>query len=197
MALGFVGVFAFSFLINLIPFVGPSNLIIAGALASLFSLLNPLVIGFLVALGASTAKMIHYGASLFVGSSLKSKRSVEVTDGRKRRLSRFGVVLAFLAAVSPIPDDPIVVSLALLRYSPLKFFASFFIGKIIVTVAGAYLGQAGGLILQGYLGEVGTIVVSVALTIAITIVLIRREYFQKRLLETRVGRRLMAWIDSL
>ena len=64
-----LGVLLVSFGLNIIPFASPSNLFIASNAALLVNA-NPLSIGFLVALGSTSAKLIHYVASFFIGKHL-------------------------------------------------------------------------------------------------------------------------------
>ena len=118
--LGYVGVFVFSLFLNLVPFLSPSNIVISGAVGSLLPSFNPLLVGFLVALGASIAKTIHFAFSFFAGGLLRRKQRTNINDHKLRHSSyRFGMIAAFVAAVSPIPDDPIVIPLGLMRFSPL------------------------------------------------------------------------------
>lgn len=94
---------------------------------------------------------------------------------------RFGMIALFAAAVSPVPDDPVVIPLGLMRYSPLKFFSSYFAGKLIVTTAGAYLGQSLGLTIEEYLWETAAIVISLVLTVLVTVVLPKWKTILKKM----------------
>jgi len=187
LSLGYFGVFVFSLALNLVPFLSPSNLLIAGAVGSLFPSFNPLLAGFLVALGASIAKTVHYGASFFAGRFLGGKLQTKTNDsGRKHVFHRFGMIAAFVAAISPIPDDPIVIPLGLMRYSPLKFFAAYFSGKSIITITGAYLGQTLSLTIEQYFGDTAMIIVSAILTISMIIIITKKEKILKKLKEHRL-----------
>ena len=73
----FLIVFLVSFGFNLIPFFGPSNLLIASTAA--IGLVQPdlatlLTIGILVALGSTFAKGIQYLITFFVSKHLSEKR---------------------------------------------------------------------------------------------------------------------------
>ncbi|MFZ0965051.1 MAG: hypothetical protein WAN82_00275, partial [Candidatus Bathyarchaeia archaeon] len=63
-----------SFVLNLLPFAGPSNLLIAATNAALFLDLDPFSIGFLVALGSASAKFIHYLVTFFLSGFLGEER---------------------------------------------------------------------------------------------------------------------------
>lgn len=167
---------------NLIPFLSPSNIVISGAVGSLFPHFNPLLVGFLVALGASIAKTVHFTLSFFVVKVLNKEKQAKLESySRNHRFKKLGMIAAFIAAVSPVPDDPIVIPLGLMRYSPIKFFSAYFTGKIIVTVTGAYLGQTASLTLEQYMGNTATIVLSITLTFLITLILIKKEFFLEKL----------------
>ena len=72
---------------------------------------------------------------------------------------------------SPFPDDPIIVYVALTKYSILKLCISYFTGKAAVTLAGAFLGY----IVGGLFDSVFLVVGSLVLTIIITAYLFTRE----------------------
>lgn len=178
LALGYVGIFIFSLALNLIPFMGPSNLVISGLAGSLLPSFSPLLVGLIVALGASTAKTIHFGLSFFAGNIIRRRKKTETSNNnikRGPRSHKLGMIALFIAAATPVPDDPIVIPLGLMRFSPIKFFIAFFTGKVIITVAGAYFGQKFSLTLEEYLGQNATIIISVISTILITIALIKKK----------------------
>ena len=79
----------------------------------------------------------------------------------------------FIAAATPIPDEPVVVPLGLMRYSPVKFTLAFFAGKLVIGVFGAYLGGFGEQFLGDYLSQEALAISSIVLTITITVVLLK------------------------
>ena len=169
----FVLLTAFGF--NLIPFAGPSNLLIASNAALLMGATDPWIlvaIGFLVALGASFAKGLHYLITFFVGKRLKGKQRERLEEDRAK-LKRWAFWLLFLAAATPIPDEPIVIPLGLMKYNPSKFFAAFFSGKLSITVVGAFLGAWGGHAFSEWLSPEVTVALSIILTVVITIILLK------------------------
>jgi membrane protein YqaA with SNARE-associated domain len=161
----------FTFGINMIPFASPSNLLIASNAALLVNS-DPLSIGVLVALGSTCAKLIHYTISFFVGKRAgeKRRRRLDIAAAKTRRWA-FPAIL--VAAATPIPDDPIIIPLGLMKYNPVKFTLAYFTGKLTITVAGAFLGGLGDQFLSGYLSQGVLAIISVILTIAITVVLLK------------------------
>jgi membrane protein DedA with SNARE-associated domain len=176
-----VVIFATAFGFNLIPFAGPSNLLIATTAA--IGLGNPdpttmVVVGVLIAVAAALAKGIHYMVTFFVSGHLSKQRQERLhTDARK--VKRWAFPLLFIAAASPIPDEPIVIPLGLMKYSPVKFFGAYFLGKLSITVAGVFLGGWAGNAVEGWLGLssdatfILSIVVSIVLTVIITVILLK------------------------
>lgn len=190
LSFGYFGVFLFSFLLNMLPFMSPSNLIIAGVAGMNLYWAEPLIIGFLIAVAASLAKLIHFFVTFLVGKAMKVSESR--LEGYRHRANKIGPALIFLAAVSPVPDDPVVIPLGLMKYNPLKFFAFYFAGKMIVTTLGASVGSSVSLTLVDMLGSPLLAVLSVALTLAATYILtkVNLEDLTERVLD-KLKRRLL------
>lgn len=164
-----------SFGLGMIPFAGPSNMIIAFNWAvglGSTDLITLVTIGFLVALGASCAKSIHYLATFFVSKHLSEKRQHSL-DKSAKRVQKWAFLLLFAAAATPIPDEPIVIPLGLMKYNPVKFFSAFFFGKLSITVVGAFLGAWTGETLSEFASPEVTIAISIALTVFITVILLK------------------------
>ncbi len=167
-----------SFGIGLIPFVGPSSLLIAAGASGIDSLstnLSPptlFTIGFLVALGVSLAKSVHYIITFFVSKHLNEKQRRRL-DAEAVKVNRWAFLLLFAAASTPIPDEPVVIPLGLMKYSPAKFFTAFFLGKLVITVPGAFLGSWTTATFSEWLSPEIMIVLSIVLTIVITYVMLK------------------------
>jgi membrane protein DedA with SNARE-associated domain len=171
-------VFLTSLGFNLIPFAGPSNLFIASNAAIIMGAKDPptlVAIGFLVALGSALAKSVHYMVTFFVGKHL-SEENQRKLDADALKIRRWAAPLLFIAAVSPIPDEPIVIPLGLMKYSPIKFFSVFFSGKLVIGIAGAFLGAWLGTTFSEWLNPVETIALSIGLTIVITVILLKVDF---------------------
>ena len=168
-------VFLSSFGFNLIPFAGPSNLLIASNSAIVLSVADPatlVVIGFLVALGSALAKGLHYLVTFFVSKHLSEKQRQRL-DAKAFKIKPWAFLLLFLAAATPIPDEPVIIPLGLLKYSPVKFFTAFFVGKLSITVVGAFLGSWAKSTFSQWLNPGTTIAVSVVLTVGLTVILLK------------------------
>ncbi len=168
-------VFLSSFGFNLIPFAGPSNLFIASNLALLLGNSDPLIlvtIGFLVALGAALAKSVHYLVTFFVSKRLSEKQRQRL-DAEALKVKKWAYLLLFAVAVTPVPDEPVVIPLGLMKYSPAKFFSVYFLGKLCITVVGAFLGAWTGNTLSEWFTPAETIALSIILTIVITVIMLK------------------------
>jgi membrane protein YqaA with SNARE-associated domain len=173
--LDFIIVFVTAFSVNMIPFAGPSNLLIPSWFpfvlegADAFTLVT---VGMLVALAAALAKGSHYMVTFFVSKHLSAKRQARL-DADAVKVRRWAFPLLFLAAATPIPDEPIVIPLGLMKYSPSKFFAAYFLGKVSITVAGAFLANKAGGYFSEWLSPEIMVVISIALTVIVTIILLK------------------------
>jgi membrane protein DedA with SNARE-associated domain len=168
-------VFFSSFGLGLIPFAGPSNLLIASTWALSLGYVDPIslvAIGFVVALGAALAKGIHYMITFFVSNHLSEKRRQRL-DADAVKAKRWAFLLIFAAAATPIPDEPVIIPLGLMKYSPSKFFTAFFLGKLSITIAGAFLGAWTKSTFSEWLSPEAMIVLSIVLTIVITVILLK------------------------
>jgi membrane protein YqaA with SNARE-associated domain len=172
LAFGYAGVFLFALALNLIPFAGPSNLFIAGVAAISIPGANFLTVGLLVALGSSTAKMIHFCIAFFTSRILNDSQRQKL-DNHTKNAGKIGPLLIFLSAATPIPDDPVVIPLGLMKYNPLKFFIIYFIGKSTITVSGAYLGLFTKVKFSGLMDEATMAVISIVVTVVATVLLLK------------------------
>jgi membrane protein YqaA with SNARE-associated domain len=164
-----------SFGFNLIPFAGPSNLFIASNSVLMLGVTDPAslaAIGFLVAVGATLAKTIHYLITFFVSKHLREKQRQRL-EAEALKVKRWAFLLLFVAAATPIPDEPVVIPLGLLKYNPFRFFSAFFFGKLSITVVGAFLGSWTKTTFSGWLSPEAMIALSITLTIVVTVVLLK------------------------
>jgi len=189
-----LGVLAISFALNLIPFAGPSNLFIASTAA--LTIVNPdpailVAVGCLVALGAAFAKGIHYLITFFISGHLSEKRQKRL-DADAVKVKRWAFLMLFVAAATPIPDEPVVYPLGLMKYSPTKFFTAYLLGKLSITIVGAFLGSWTEGAFSGVLNQTTMIILSIVLTIVVTVILLKvdlgklAERFLKRKSTTTV-----------
>ncbi len=177
---GYVGLFIICFAINMIPFLSPSNMVLAGAAVLTLSILIPIglaevfIIGVIVAIAATLAKLIHF--YVVRGSRvILSEERLRSLDSEKQRVEKWGALALFIAAASPVPDDPLIVYVGLTRYNSVKFVISYFAGKVTVTIAGAVIALFGLTLGGGLFESMPIVVASIALTAIITGILFKRK----------------------
>jgi membrane protein YqaA with SNARE-associated domain len=133
---------------------------------------DPITLGFLVALGSALAKFIHYIITFFIGRFVHKKWKEKISE-KGTRLRHWAPLALFVVAASPLPDEPVVVPLGLIKYNPAKFFIVYFLGKLSITIVGAYLGRAGQQSLGEWVSQDVMMAVSIVLTIVATIILLK------------------------
>jgi len=167
---GYFGLLIICFIINMIPFLSPSNMVLAGAAMLLLPSFNPFIVGIVVAISATAAKLIHFYVVRGSRAVLSEKRLVSL-DSEKQRVEKWGAIALFIAAASPVPDDPLIVYVGFVRYNPAKFLVSYFVGKVTVTILGALIGYSVG----SYFESMPIVLASIALTALITGFLFKRK----------------------
>ncbi|MEM3388646.1 MAG: hypothetical protein QXO47_05345 [Thermoproteota archaeon] len=139
-SLGFIGIFVFTFAVSLVPFVSPSNALEAMLIAISFPEMDRLTIGLAVAIGATSAKTVHFAASYGLGRIVDRKRRVRRSMGKYGRLAMY--IMNIVAAATPIPDEWVVIPMGLSEASVVWFTITYFIGKLVITVPSAFIGYA-------------------------------------------------------
>ena len=165
-----------SFLFNLIPFGGPSNLLIASNTAILTDV-APWLIGIIVATGSATAKFIHYLVMFFFGKHVSKERRKRLDDNSEE-IKKWAMPALFIVAATPLPDEPVVIPLGLLKYNPAKLFGAYFAGKLLIGIAGAYLGIYAQHTFRYLFNSEVYIILSIIATVIITIVLLKVDLKQ-------------------
>ncbi|MDW3644195.1 MAG: VTT domain-containing protein [Nitrososphaeraceae archaeon] len=128
---GYLGILLISFVGSIIVFV-PIPYFPVLITAAFNDNLNPTLIALSSAIGAIIAKLIIFYASYYGRNMLSSKIKGKMIP-LQRLLGRYGGIGAFIAAVSPIPDDIVYIPLGLAKYSPWKFAIATFLGKFVLN----------------------------------------------------------------
>lgn len=139
--LGYVGAFVAGVLGSSSLFISifPSYVVIT----LLGATLNPLLVGILGGLGAGLGQFLHYYVGLGGRYLIPAKRRAGL-DKWRNRLDRYGVILIFLFAVTPLtPDDLIWIPLGAMKYPKLKALLAAVAGKIILNLIYAGIGYFG------------------------------------------------------
>lgn len=131
--LGYLGILIISFIGSLIPFI-PIPYFPLLITASFNPNFNPHLIAIVSAAGVVAAKTIIFFASYY-GRKVLSDRTKRRMLPLQRLVSRYGWFGAFVAALTPIPDDLVYIPLGLAKYNPWKFATATFAGKVLMNEA--------------------------------------------------------------
>jgi membrane protein DedA with SNARE-associated domain len=138
--LGYLGILLISFIGSIIVFI-PVPYFPVLVTATLNRNFDPHLIALSSAVGAVAAKMIIFYGSYYGRNILSNKTKKRIMPLQKL-LSKYGWAGAFVASVTPIPDDLVYIPLGLAKYKPWKFATAVFTGKLILNemiVAGTIL----------------------------------------------------------
>ncbi|HLG36653.1 MAG TPA: VTT domain-containing protein [Nitrososphaera sp.] len=131
--LGYLGILIISFVASLVPFI-PIPYFPLLITASFNTNFNPHLIALASASGTVAAKTIIFFASYY-GRKILSDNTKQRMRPLQKLVSRYGWTGAFIAALTPIPDDIVYIPLGLAKYSPWKFATATFAGKILMNEA--------------------------------------------------------------
>jgi membrane protein DedA with SNARE-associated domain len=141
--LGYLGILIISFIGSIIVFV-PIPYFPILVTASFNPKFDPHMIALASAVGTVAAKTIIFLVSYY-GRKILSDKTKKRMLPLQRLVSRYGWPGAFAAALTPIPDDLVYIPLGLAKYSPWKFAAATFAGKLLMNEAivwgSVYLGR--------------------------------------------------------
>ena len=170
---GYFGIFLISLIgASSIIFPIPSAVIIftlAGIQNQGVYVFDPLWIAVAGGLGAAvgefTSYAVGYGGRRIVGKKYQRKFDLLV-----RVFNRFGPIVIFLFALTPLPDDLIFIPLGVMRYSFPKAFVSALSAKFLMTLIVAYSGRFSVKFIADIFGE-GSTWMSVLIGMILSIVL--------------------------
>ncbi|MFQ5833288.1 MAG: hypothetical protein ACE5H4_11330 [Candidatus Thorarchaeota archaeon] len=172
---GYLGLFLACFMVNMIPFISPSNMVLAGlAMLLMFpgqlDVVLAIQVGVVVAFSATLSKLVLYstmrGSRVVLSDNMLAKIEYE-----RERVEKWGAIALLISAGSPVPDDPIVIYCGLTQYSIPKLLVSYSLGKVAVTIPGALIASA----VSAFFGSVPSILGSVALTAIILGIIFKRK----------------------
>jgi len=102
--------------------------------------LDPLLLGVVCGLGSTIGEFSAYLVGRG-GRELIENNYGRRLEGAKKLVQRHGMLAIFLFALTPLPDDLILIPLGMLKYSLRKALAAAFLGKVMMCVAIAYAGR--------------------------------------------------------
>lgn len=191
--LGYIGILLISFVSSLIPFI-PIPYFPVLITASFNTNFNPHIIAIISALGIVGAKTIIFFISYY-GRKILSDKTKKRMRPLQNLVSRYGWFGAFMAALTPIPDDIVYIPLGLAKYNPWKFATATFAGKFLMNEAivwgSIFLGRpfVENIISSDTTDTTSLIIAAVVSTIVLAVVV----YFSLRIDWARVIGRWFPW----
>ena len=152
--LGYPGILLITFVISLLVFV-PIPYIPVLILALIGSRLDPNLIALSSAIGVTLGRSVIFIAS-YRGRALIDNSTLKRMGPLQRLLAKYGSLVSFVAAVTPIPpDDIVIILLGIAKFSPSKFILTTFGGKILINLAVVWAAIVWGLpIVQQFLNQI-------------------------------------------
>ncbi|MGH9984000.1 MAG: VTT domain-containing protein [Nitrososphaeraceae archaeon] len=133
-SLGYSGVLLVTLLISLIVFV-PIPYIPVLIIALLSGRFDPNLLALASATGVTLGRTAIFLAS-YRGRNLIKKKTLSRMTPLQILLAKYGSLGSFIAALTPIPpDDIIIILLGISKFTPWKFVVTTFFGKLIVNLA--------------------------------------------------------------
>jgi membrane protein DedA with SNARE-associated domain len=191
--LGYVGILVISFVSSLIPFV-PIPYFPVLITASFNPNFNPHIISIVSALGIVGAKTIIFFISYY-GRKILSDKTKKRMRPLQNLVSRYGWFGAFIAALTPIPDDIVYIPLGLAKYNPWKFATATFAGKFLLNESivwgSIFLGRpfVENILASDTTDQTSLIIAAIVSTIVLAIVV----YFSLRIDWAKVVGRWFPW----
>ncbi|MDQ3948129.1 MAG: VTT domain-containing protein [Thermoproteota archaeon] len=191
--LGYIGILLISFVSSLIPFI-PIPYFPVLITASFNINFNPHIIAIISALGKVGAKTIIFFISYY-GRKILSDKTKKRMRPLQNLVSRYGWFGAFIAALTPIPDDIVYIPLGLAKYNPWKFATATFAGKFLMNESivwgSIFLGRpfVEEILSSGTTGTTSLIVAAIVSAIVLAVVV----YFSLRIDWARVIGRWFPW----
>jgi membrane protein YqaA with SNARE-associated domain len=171
---GYAGAFLISIFGNFtIFFPVPFTITIYVFGATLDPLILGLVCGFGSALGEFSAYLVGMG-----GRHVIDERYGNRLESAKLLVQRYGMLVIFLFALLPLPDDLILVPMGMLRYDIRKALLAASLGKVAMCLIVAYAGRFSFVFVRELFESGGIIggVASVAALIVLLFLMIRIDW---------------------
>jgi len=139
---GYVGVFFVGFMGSATVFLPIPSYVVVFLMGSV---MNPLLLGIIAGLGASTGELVGY--VLGIGgrriASKKKKWGKQLNKVQKMFNKYGGFFAIIIIAATPIPDNVLGIFCGMIGYPVKKYFIASSIGKIMMHIAIAYAGYYG------------------------------------------------------
>ena len=166
---GYFGIFLISLIGALSIFFPIPYTVVIFTLGQSF---EPLWIAVAAGLGSAVGEFSGYLLG-FGGRKAISERYKKKVDLLVRVFNKFGPVVIFLFALTPLPDDLLFIPLGVMRYSIVRVFVPAVIGKFCMNLIVAYSGRFSIQIIRDVFGvESDWITALIGMILAIVLLII-------------------------
>lgn len=167
---GYFGAFFLSFL-GTFPIILPIPYTVT--IFSLGGLLDPNLLAISAGLGSALGELIGYLIGYYGGVFISEKRRKRIEPIIKI-FNKYGAIAVFIFALTPLPDDLLLIPLGIMRLSIAKVLLPCLFGKIAMCFILAYGGRFSVRLIEDLVGGEGgepliTIITSILLIIFIII----------------------------
>jgi membrane protein YqaA with SNARE-associated domain len=178
---GYLGIFLISLFGAMSIFVPIPYTVVIFILGGLQTF-NPLLIAVAAGVGSTIGEFSGYliGAG---GRKVISDRYKKKMNFLVKLFNKYGAVVIFIFALTPLPDDLLFIPLGVLRYSLLRAFVPALIGKFLSNLIIAYSGRLSLEIVKNIFGVegegmslvIGTII-GIALLVIVFIIMFKVDW---------------------
>lgn len=136
--------------------------------------MNPLLLAIAGGIGSAIGEFSGYALGYY-GRNIISKKRQRKMNYMVRVLNRYGPVVIFLFALTPLPDDLLFIPLGIMRYTFIKAFIPCFLGKLLMCGILAFGGQLYYDILRSIFGEMTweiELLTSIITAVALVLILV-------------------------
>jgi membrane protein YqaA with SNARE-associated domain/membrane protease YdiL (CAAX protease family) len=154
---------------------------------------NPILLAVSAGLGSAVGEMVGYGLG-YMGRGIVSKNRESRLNAMMRIFNRFGAAAVFVFALTPLPDDLLLIPLGLLRYKFWKVFVPCIAGKFLMFLAIAYIG---GVLGQWYIGNPIFAVLAFALLVLVAVAMFRIDWVKVESTLVKRGKEIKRNIERL
>ena len=191
---GYLGVFLISLVGALSILVPIPVAVVTFTLGGLKSggawVFEPVLIAVAAGLGSATGEFAAYLVGLG-GRKVIGERYKRKMDVLARVLKRWGMLVVFVFALTPLPDDLVFIPLGVMRYGVSRIFVAALLGKFVMNLIVAYAGRYSFQAISGVFGVEGTLasaligtVVAAVLLVVVLIIMLKvdwEKYLEKYL----------------
>jgi membrane protein YqaA with SNARE-associated domain len=146
-------------------------------ITALGSNLNPFILGIVSGFGATLGELASYWMGLASRKALNPQQ-LDRLDIVKRLVEKYGSLIIVLFAVTPLPDDLLLVPLGMMGYEAEKMVVSVWAGKTVLALVLAYAGFYGVEYLSFLFESMGWtgVLVSLLFLVVIIVALLRIDW---------------------